>query len=106
MEQAGGALKMITMPLASLTDLINKKKSVADVSQKGGAGADAVWSADSILSLVTSLVFVALAAYLCWQCNAKEGVVLRSIYALIAGLFNSLYLIYYFIYHFLMGRAC
>ena len=96
--QIGGVLKAVTMPLASVFDVINKKK---ETEQRGGG-----MSFDTIVSMVASIVFMILAGYLCWQCNVKEDTVLRVIYTILAIIFNFFYLIYYFIYHYLMSHPC
>lgn len=115
MAQIGGVIKAFTMPMVAISDMISKE------SQKGGAtdstkvaagagvGAAAVGTAitlDAIISMVASIVFMALAGYLCWKCNEKEDTFLRAIYTLLAVIFNTFYLVYYFIYRVVMGKAC
>lgn len=53
----------------------------------------------SIISTIMYYALFALAAYLSWSCNTKEGVevLLKVLYAFFAGVFNIFYLIYYFI---------
>jgi uncharacterized membrane protein YozB (DUF420 family) len=102
MSQLGGALKVITMPLVAVTDLM---KSTED-QQKGGAEGVTVVTADNIISIASTVIFMLLAGYLCWKCNAKEDGFLRVVYTILAVLFNTFYLIYYFIYRYMMGNPC
>lgn len=101
MEQTGGVIKMISMPLWSISDLMKKE-------QKGGAKTttSTTLSYDNLLSFVASMIFMILAGYLCWKCNVGEDRLLRILYTILAVIFNGFYLIYYFIYRVLMGNAC
>jgi len=65
-----------------------------------------VYYSSSPLTMVISLIVMATAGYLCWNCNAKEDKAARIIYTVFATIFGYIYLIYYFIYRILMGRKC
>jgi len=45
-------------------------------------------------------------AYLAFNCNQNEKPATRAIYTIFAFLFSGLYLIYYFIYHVILGKKC
>lgn len=104
MEQVGGVLKVMSMPLVSVTDLINKKL----LKQEGGATNESSNNTfDQVLAAIATVVFMFLAGYLCWKCNEySEDKILRFVYTLLAVIFNFFYLIYYFIWHYLTGHAC
>jgi len=44
--------------------------------------------------------------YLAWNCNATSSNVERILYTLIAGLFSSLYLIYYLVKRVILNKKC
>lgn len=100
MSQVGGVIKALTMPIVSITDALKSKE------QKGGAETSSTVTTDSILSIATTIAFMALAGYLCWKCNVNTDIVLRVIYTILSVIFNTFYLIYYFIYRVIMGKAC
>jgi heme/copper-type cytochrome/quinol oxidase subunit 4 len=100
MEQVGGVLKAVSLPLVSVTELLSKPKK-----QAGGAEVKNTLY-DNWISFVASIMFMVLAGYLAWMCNVKEDAVLRTIYTILAVIFNGFYLIYYFIYRVLMGYKC
>ena len=45
-------------------------------------------------------------AFLAFNCNQNEKPATRAIYTIFAFLFSGLYLIYYFIYHVILGKKC
>jgi len=96
MSQLGGVLKTITMPMVAITELKDK-----DSKNQTGGGYGGI-----IFSYLTSLIFMAFAGYLSWQCNVSEAMPLRIIYTLLAAIFNGFYLTYYFIYRYLMKNPC
>ena len=60
----------------------------------------------SIMKTIIVITIAFIAAYLCWQCNKYENTVTRVIYSILAFVLYIPYLIYYFVYHYLMGRSC
>lgn len=55
-----------------------------------------------ILGILASLVAMVLA----WLCNSNHNALVRIFITVIAGLCHWPYLVYYFIYHILIGVAC
>lgn len=108
MDQAGGFLKAISMPLVSISDKLAEPPKNKLTGQKGGADnvSGGLMTIDKIISLVATIAFMALAGYLCWECNINESRVLRVIYTVLAVAFNWIYLLYYFIIHIVMGNPC
>ena len=53
----------------------------------------------NMLSTLFSLTIFGLCVYLSWTCNTKQGidVAMKVMYALCAGFFNILYLMYHFL---------
>jgi|UniRef100_A0A6C0BKS6 hypothetical protein len=102
MSQLGGAIQAVTVPLVSLSNFFKKKE------QRGGAeeATKSSFNTDSIISWITSLVFMGLAGYLCWSCNVSSDFPLRIIYTVLSIVFSWIYLIYYLLYHYIMGNAC
>ena len=107
-ELSGGAIiTAIVAPLVSVTQALKKKATV--VTHHGGAGAPQPQeglTVSTLISVIASLAIVGLATYLCWQCNAGQDQVLRVLYTVLAAIFNTFYLIYYFIFHVIMEKAC
>ena len=60
------------------------------------------------IHMVIALIALVMAVVLSWRCNtmAGESMGMKILYAVIAALFNYIYLIYYFVYHVLMGNSC
>lgn len=55
-----------------------------------------------LLRLMVSII----AAYLCWKCNAKEGIFIKMLVSFIALMFSEIYILYYVIYRVFMGNKC
>lgn len=56
----------------------------------------------TILSFMISIA----TAYLAYQCNKKNGIIIRILVTIIAFLFSGIYLIYYLFAHVLFGEGC
>ena len=56
----------------------------------------------TILSFVISIA----TAYLAYQCNKRNGIIIRILVTLLAFLFSGVYLIYYLFAHVLFGKGC
>ena len=56
----------------------------------------------TILSFMISIA----TAYLAYQCNKKNGIIIRILITIIAFLFSGIYLIYYLFAHVLFGEGC
>jgi hypothetical protein len=69
-------------------------------NQKGGGVVNTTYE-----SLITGVMMV-VAAYLAWTCNANLPIVSRVLWAGLAALFNSIYLIYYGVYRVMMANPC
>jgi hypothetical protein len=99
-------LKGVFTPVAKITEDKKEETKSSEGSkeaknQKGGA------SMGSILGWIVQLSIIALAVYLSWNCTASEkNIVIRVLYALVAGIFAFFYLIYYLIYRVIMGAKC
>jgi|688.fasta_scaffold799488_2 hypothetical protein len=53
-----------------------------------------------------SFIILVIALIVSWDCNKEVVGILKYIYLLIAGMFNSIYLIFYMIYRIILGNAC
>ena len=53
-----------------------------------------------------SFIILVIALIVSWDCNTEVAGILKYIYLLIAGMFNSIYLIFYMIYRIILGNAC
>ena len=53
-----------------------------------------------------SFIILVIALIVSWDCNTEVVGILKYIYLLIAGMFNSIYLIFYMIYRIILGNAC
>ena len=56
----------------------------------------------TILSFVISIA----TAYLAYQCNKRNGIIIRILITILAFLFSGVYLIYYLFAHVLFGKGC
>ena len=56
----------------------------------------------TILSFVISIA----TAYLAYQCNKKNGIIIKILITIVAFLFSGIYLIYYLLAHVLFGKGC
>jgi hypothetical protein len=56
----------------------------------------------TILSFVISIA----TAYLAYQCNKTNGIIIRILVTILAFLFSGVYLIYYLFAHVLFGKGC
>lgn len=54
------------------------------------------------LRVITTLI----ALFLSWTCNANYGLLMRIVVSLISAVFAELYIVYYTVYHILMGVKC
>lgn len=106
----GGACKAIILPVVAIADMHNSKdmkktehngKEHFDVEDQEGGG-----KAKYYLSYAVQVVIFLIAGYLAWTCNAKESTLMRVLYTVLAAMFSGFYLVYYAIYHGLMGNAC
>lgn len=52
------------------------------------------------------LTLMISSGYLAWMCNQSVSTPLRVVYTILAAIFSLFYLIYYGIYHKLMGVPC
>jgi len=88
-------IKICLTPLLALHD--NNKKT-----QTGGA------SATYYLYSVLHVVLFMLAVYLSWSCNTMKGisVLMKVLYASVAGIFSVLYTFIYLIIRLSTGREC
>ena len=59
-----------------------------------------------IIVVVLSFVICIGTSYLAYSCNYNETPATRAIYTIFAFLFSGIYLIYYFIYHVILGKKC
>jgi hypothetical protein len=61
---------------------------------------------NTIILVVLGFVICIGTAYLAYSCNYNETPATRAIYTIFAFLFSGIYLIYYFIYHVILGKKC
>jgi hypothetical protein len=59
-----------------------------------------------ILITLLNYIILCIALIVAWDCSSKMTGIMPYINVLIAGLFNSVYLIYYLIYRIILGNAC
>ena len=59
-----------------------------------------------IVRHILSFIILVIALIVSWDCNTEVVGVLKYLYLLIAGMFNSLYLVFYFIYRIILGNKC
>ena len=60
---------------------------------------------DLVRHILSFLIFI-IAIAVSFDCNTEVEGILKYIYLLIAGMFNSIYLIFYFIYRIILGNKC
>ena len=60
----------------------------------------------SILYSIFGLILMIIAGYLSWDCNGKQGNLLRIVYTVLAVIFSGIYLLFYLIYHVLLNNSC
>ena len=53
-----------------------------------------------------SVIILIIALIVSWDCNKEVVGILKYLYLLIAGMFNSIYLVFYMIYRIILGNAC
>ncbi len=92
-------VKGIVAPLALAQEMLQEKQRPTEHGQKGGGAA-------MYLSYIFHIIMFVAAIYLSWKCNFNSGTVARVLWAVLAGIFNVFYLIYYIIYRVLMGAPC
>jgi hypothetical protein len=61
---------------------------------------------NTIILVVLGLVICIGTSYLAYSCNCNEIPATRAIYTIFAFLFSGIYLIYYFIFHVILGKKC
>jgi hypothetical protein len=59
-----------------------------------------------IVRHILSFIILIIALIVSWDCNTEVTGALKYLYLLIAGMFNSLYLVFYFIYRIILGNKC
>ncbi|MHB1952663.1 MAG: hypothetical protein ACYCOU_02855 [Sulfobacillus sp.] len=86
-----------------LLDVVGNKVFNSDrkSGQTGGGAMNMIWGFVSLVALI-------LAVLLSWRCNtvAGTGTLAKVLYAIVAGLFSYIYLIYYMIYRVFMAVPC
>jgi len=60
----------------------------------------------NIIKHILSLSILLIALIVSWDCNSEIRGCLKYLNLLIAGMFNSLYLVFYFVYRILLGNKC
>lgn len=73
----------------------SKKKSVSKI--------------DTFLKYLTYILYIAIffiALAVSWDCNKETKGICKYIMVIIAGMFDSVYLLYYLIYRILLGNKC
>jgi hypothetical protein len=60
----------------------------------------------NIIKGVLELCLMIIAGYLAWDCNKSQGKVLRIVYTILSVIFSGIYIVFYLIYHKLIGVAC
>lgn len=58
------------------------------------------------MGMLISYIIAFGAAYLAYMCNMRSSMVVRILSTVLAFLFSGFYLLYYFVWHVLLGRAC
>jgi cytochrome b subunit of formate dehydrogenase len=96
----GNACKAIVFPLVTIAEMGDRENFRGNREQRGGA------KAKYYLAYAVNVILLIAAGYLAWNCNAGESTAMRILYTVLALIFSGFYLIYYLIYHVLMGRAC
>ena len=61
---------------------------------------------NTVILVVLGLIICFGTAYLAYCCNNNETPATRALYTIFAFLFSGIYLIYYFIYHVILGKKC
>jgi hypothetical protein len=59
-----------------------------------------------IVRHILSFIILVIALIVSWDCNTEVTGLLKYIYLLIAGMFNSIYLVFYLIYRIILGNKC
>jgi quinol-cytochrome oxidoreductase complex cytochrome b subunit len=63
-------------------------------------------SMHKIILIAIGLIICFGTSYLAFNCNLNEKPATRALYTIFAFLFSGIYLIYYFIYHVILGKKC
>lgn len=53
-----------------------------------------------------SVILLIIALIVSWDCNSEVSGLLKYLNLLIAGMFNSIYIVFYFIYRIILGNKC
>jgi quinol-cytochrome oxidoreductase complex cytochrome b subunit len=61
---------------------------------------------NNIILFVLGLIICIGTSYLAYCCNNNEKPATRALYTIFAFLFSGIYLVYYFIYHVILGKKC
>lgn len=98
----GGACKAVVLPLVSVAEMTDGSGSSDPNSNEQSGGGKAKF----VVAYAAHLIMVIAAGYLAWNCNLGQTPLMRIIYTLLAVIFSGLYLVYYVVYHILMGNPC
>ena len=71
-----------------------------------GGGSNSKTNSKALILAILNIILAILAGYLCWNCNANHGTLVRVIFTIIAAVFSGLYILYYFVAHVLMRIPC
>jgi succinate dehydrogenase hydrophobic anchor subunit len=63
-------------------------------------------SAAKIVNIVLYILIFIIAIIVSWDCNKEVSGILKFIYVIIAGMFNTFYLIFYMVYRLWLGNKC
>jgi hypothetical protein len=96
----GGACKALVLPLVAAVDVTEYRKP--DETFQDYEANSWKW----YLAYILNFGLWIGAGYLAWQCNLSQTLPMRLLYTVLACLFSGLYLIYYLVYHILMGVPC
>lgn len=55
---------------------------------------------------IIKLILSIIAGSLVWQCNAKENILVKIVFTVLAVMFSEIYILYYAIYRTYMGNKC
>ena len=100
-------VKFTVIPLICVSDEIDKKEGFEFGSNNFSSNNKIVISGfRRVYAHILSVIFIASAALLAWDCNKNESEIMRVASTLLAAIFNFWYLLFYFIYRILMKNTC
>jgi hypothetical protein len=89
-----------------MLELLSVFQTMEYFSQKENFGMDNLPNPIPTSWIIITFIIAFGTAYIAYSCNEYEVPATRFLITIVSFFFSGFYLIYYFIYHVLMGREC